>query len=83
MFVLVGGECLAALAFLTGIDVIGAVETSLEVEHYICLLFQLEGDDVLTCHLLVDVGWDVETEVIQHVADVGVPIVCQQFCDPF
>ena len=79
MFVLVSGESLAALSFLTGIDVTGAVETTLEVEHHISLLFQLEGDDVLTRHLLVDVGRNVETEVIQHVGNVGIPIVCQQF----
>ena len=79
VFVFVSGESLAALTFLTSIDVIGTVETTLEVEHHISLLFQLEGDDVLTRHLLVDVGRNVETEVIQHVGDVGIPIVSQQF----
>ena len=79
MFVFVSCESLAALTFLTSIDVIGTVETTLEVEHHIGLLFQFEGDDVLTRHLLVDVGRNVETEVIQHVGNVGIPIVCQQF----
>ena len=79
----VGGECLATLALLTGIVVEGAVEAALEIEHHVGILIHLEGDDVLARHLLVDVGRNVETEVVEHVADVGIPILCKHFGNPF
>ena len=50
MFVMVGGnDCLASFFFAFFCNYIAcAIEFSLEIENYIGLLFEVEGNDILT-----------------------------------
>ena len=64
---------LAFLLLYMGIAV--AVEISQEVEDDILRCFQVEGDDDLALHMLTNVGRNLEREVVDDFADVGLSVL--------
>ena len=85
MFILIGSDDWLTLLFLVLAfpDDNGtvAVKLTLEVEYDICLLFEVESDDVLTRNLLLRIAWDVESQIVDDITDVGFSLGCELFRD--
>ena len=52
-----------------------AAHLSLEVEHYVRLVSQVEGDDSLASYLFLLFVRDVEGQVVSDIADIGLSLL--------
>ena len=69
MLILVGGDGSTPLVLLACKSIAGAIEASLEVKDNVFQCLQFKTDESLTCHPFVEIRWDIESEIIDHITD--------------